>query len=110
MLSTDDPVVDVDNVSVSADTGALLITQAYFDGGDGLTEGDSIAQMIDGWVRHLWSRRPLVLEGGFDNTTNKDFNVRYKAPQDYAVINPISSLVVAGTLTVPLLRQQQNNF
>ena len=40
---------------------------------------------------------PLVLEGGFDISTNKEFNVRYKAPDDYTVINPISTLVVAGT-------------
>ena len=39
---------------------------------------------------------PLVLEGGFDISTNKEFNVRYKAPDDYTVINPISTLVVAG--------------
>ena len=85
--------------SAASDTGTLTIkSQIDINGGSGLTEGDAIAQAdsTGGFVIYGASG-PLVLEGGFDISTNKEFNVRYKAPDDYTVINPISSLVVAGT-------------
>ena len=77
--------------SATIDAGTLTITsQIDIDGGSGLTEGDAIAQAdsTGGFVIY-GADGPLVLEGGFDISTNKEFNVRYKAPDDYTVINPI---------------------
>lgn len=98
VLSTETPVFGDDNIDATADAGSLTLTQAYFDGGTGLTEGDAIAQAdsTGGFVIY-GADGPLVLEGGFDISTNKDFTVRYQAPSDYTVINPVSSLIVAGT-------------
>ena len=87
--------------NATPDNGDLQITSLIdIEGGAGLTEGDSIAQSDStGGFTIYGANGPLVLEGGFDISTNKEFSVRYKAPGDYTVINPVSTLVVAGTNT-----------
>ena len=63
--------------------GAIIYADNDNDGGGaGLTAGDPIAQAdATGGFKIYGADGPLVLEGGFDISTNKDFNVRYKAPQ-----------------------------
>ena len=72
--------------------GAII----YADNGDnGLDAGDPVAQAdaTGGFVIY-GANGPLVMEGGFDISTNKDFNVRYKAPPDAGIINPVTTLIV----------------
>jgi hypothetical protein len=114
-LSTATQPLDLSGKVVDAGTdGAAVdgyvegaIIYADNDTSGNLTPGDPIAQAnATGGFSIYGASGPLVLEGGFDISTNKEFNARYKAPGDanttYTVINPITTLVNqvnSGSLT-----------
>ena len=59
------------------------IIYADNDGSSSLTAGDAIAQAdATGGFTIYGANGPLVLENGFDISTNKEFAVRYKAPYE----------------------------
>lgn len=105
-LTTASQPIDLSSKVVDASTdgsavdgyveGAIIY--ADNDGTGDLSALDVIAQAdATGGFAIYGAQGPLVLEGGFDISTNKDFNVRYKAPGDevitYTVINPITTLI-----------------
>lgn len=95
--------LDLSGKAVDASRAGSVV-DGYVEGGiifadnnqDGqLSSNDPIAQAdATGGFEILGASGALVLEGGFDISTNKDFNVRYSAPSGYSVINPISTLIV----------------
>ena len=125
ILAADDSNGAVDENTASVDIGAVsqpinlgnkrvdggdagASVDGYIDGGiiyadndlsSSLTSGDALAQAnATGGFIIYGASGPLILEDGFDISTNKEFAVRYKAPyeaeaESYQVINPITTLV-----------------
>lgn len=102
-LSSVSEPLDLSSRTVDGSTAGALV-DGYIEGGivfadnDGdsaLSGTDPIAQAdATGGFEILGATGALVLEGGFDISTNKDFNVRYSAPAGYSVINPITTLII----------------
>jgi hypothetical protein len=94
-------VVEGGNQAAAADgyiDGAIIYADNNTPGFD---SQDPVAQTdpTGGFVIY-GAAGPLVMEGGFDISTNKDFNVRYKAPSDSAIINPVTTLIVSHPASV----------
>ena len=76
--------------------GGIIFADNDYD--SQLSGADKVAQAdATGGFEILGAVGPLILEGGFDISTNKDFSVRYSAPPGYSVINPITTLITEET-------------